>query len=264
MDKINCKKSKKYWNNVEKRYLNQYSLGYIIPEEKIARYRFKRELIFLNKKDVFGGNYLDIGCGTGNFLFEWKDKYENLIGIDFSKTMVEFAKKKCKGFSNIKIYKDNASNFEKYIKKINNFSFVFIGGCLSYLNDAEVASLLQKLLQKLKKGGVIVFREPIAKKKRILEDDKNYTCIRRTVEEYKKLITLKGDECKIDCDQNYSYNYAMIISFYWRIFPLLNNKIKIFENMIVEFFFLLIPLKMYTLLKGNMVLNYFFVIRKMK
>ena len=264
MDKINYKKVSKYWNTVESKFFNQYSLGHKIPSEKVAIYRFKKELLFLNRKGVFKGNYLDLGCGTGNFLYEWRNKFNYLVGIDLSKTMNEFAKKKCKHIKNIKIYEDTIINFERYTNKINSFSFVFTGGCLMYLNDTDIVSLFQELYKKLEKGGIIICRESITRKKRIFENSKNYTTIRRTVKEYKKLIPLEVEKNRYEINfyQNCAYNYATIISFYWKIFPFLSNKIKIFENSIVEFLFLFIPLKIYGFIKRDMVLDYFFVIKK--
>jgi len=261
-DFIDYKKAQRYWSNVENEYINQYSLGYKIPEEKIAIYRFKKELSFLNSRGVFRGNYLDLGCGAGNFLYEWRNRFDNLIGIDFSEIMFRFAKDKCKSFKNVQIYKDDVINFQNYTNKVENFSFIFIGGCLMYLNDADIVSLFQELSKKLTKEGAIIFRESIARKNRIFENSENYTVIRRTVEEYKKLIPFEGDRYVINYYPNYAYNYAMIISFYWKTFPLVNNKITIFKNSIIEFLFLFIPLKIYTFIKGNMVLDYFFIIKK--
>jgi len=262
---IDYKKTYKYWNRSSGQVkARPYSSGYLIPAEleNIAYYRFKKELEFLNTFGKFGGKYLDIGCGTGNFLYEWRNKFDLLVGIDFSKPLTKIAKERCKRFRHIKIFTGNVLNFEKYLNKNDKFKFIFIGGCLMYLNDEDTSGLLKKLYLHLQNDGVLIFREPTVSEKRIYENQKNYTGIRRTIEEYKNLARLNGKVCALNHYQNYAYDYAFIISFYCKAFPFLNNKIRIFENAIIEFLLLFVPLKIYTLLKGNMILSHFLLIEK--
>lgn len=261
MNQIDYSKTKEYWNSFSnKEEVGKYSSGYIIPSkfEEVAFYRFKKELNFLNKFGHFGGNYLDLGCGTGNFLFEWRDKYSRLIGIDFSDKFVEIANKQCLESKNISIFQDNALNFEKYVGD-EKFNFIFLGGFFMYINDNDVSALLNRLFKKLNKGGVLIFREPTATNKRIYKENIG---IRRTVDEYKRLIAFDRGDYTVKCYQNYSVNYTHLICLYFKLFPFLINKITLFDNKIVEFLFLYLPLKLYTRIKRNMVLYHFFVINK--
>jgi SAM-dependent methyltransferase len=265
MAKLDYNKTQSYWNEgFKKKQLGQYSSGYIVPAqfEEVAHYRFKKELEFLNKFGKFGGKYLDIGCGTGNFICAWHERFDSLVGVDFSKPLVQIAEERCKSLKNVKIFEDDALNFEKYLEKDDIFRFIFIGGCLMYLNDEDVPNLLFKLFQKLDNGGVLIFRESIATEERICEDNKNYTTIRRTIDEYKKLIRLDENSYTLKYYQNHSVNYTYLISLYIRIFPFLKNKISFFNNFLIEFFFLYLPKKIYAKLKRNSALNYFFIINK--
>jgi len=259
MNNIDYKETNQYWNQLEQEKIGRYSAGYIIPlrYENVALYRFLKELKFLNKFGKFGGNYLDLGCGTGNFLFEWRDKFDNLIGIDFSSSFVDIAKKQNKNFKNIKIYKANVLDFESCIDD-KKFKFIFVGGCFMYLKDEDVSMLISKLFKRLENGGVLIFREPTTTQKRIYE--KNIGA-RRTIFEYKELIPLKED---VSYYQNYSTNYTFFILLYLKIFPFLKNKVSIFNNFLIEFFFLYLPLNIYKILKRNMGLYHFFIINKNK
>ena len=69
---------KEYWNKVSE--TKQFSTPFQIDE-------FSK---YVKKDDVV----LDVGCGYGRTLNELYTKgYKNLIGIDFSKGMIERAKK---------------------------------------------------------------------------------------------------------------------------------------------------------------------------
>jgi len=261
MGQINYSKAKEYWNSFDnKGEIGKYSSGYIIPFkfEKVAFYRFNKELNFLNKFGHFGGNYLDLGCGTGNFLFEWRDKYSKLIGIDFSENFVEIAKTQSLASKNISIFQDNALNFEKYVGN-EKFNFIFLGGFFMYINDNDVSALLNNLFKRLNKGGVLIFREPTTTSKRIYKENID---IRRTIDEYKKLIIFDQGSYTMQCYQNYSVNYTHLICLYSKVFPFLINKTALFNNKVIEFIFLYLPLKLYTKIKRNMVLYHFFVITK--
>lgn len=277
MDKIDYKKTNKYWNDtLKQKKIGRFPTGFVMPAEleDIAFYRFKKELVFLNRFGKFGpldspqqssgqatrdkGNYLELGCGTGNLLHEWRNKFDHLIGIDFSDSLIKIARKQCLNLKNVSIFKDNALNFEKYIGN-KKFKFIFVGGCFMYLNDDDVLGLIGSLFQKLTNDGVLIFREPTAAKKRIYEKEIG---IRRTIDEYKSLICPNKDSYMLKIYQNYSVNYTHLIALYLKLFPFLKNRISLFENPVAEFFLLYLPLKFYTKLKRNMVLYHFFVVSK--
>lgn len=259
LNKVDYNKSKKYWNkDLEQRGVNKYSSGYVLSAkfEQVAKYRFNKELKFLNKFGKFGGNYLDLGCGAGNYIKEWHDKFVHLIGIDFSDKLVKIAKIQLKKFKNVEIFEDTVLNFEKYTKN-KKFRFIFVGGCFMYLNDRDVSKLVNRLIKKLDKEGVLIFREPIVTHKRIYEKGIG---IRRTVNEYKELVNRSERNFTIGCYQNYAVSYTQFMSLYFMKFPFLFNKERYFNYSIIELLFLYLPLKLHTKLKKNKILYYYFVI----
>jgi SAM-dependent methyltransferase len=261
MERIDYNKTNEYWNqDLAKKILGQYSAGYVMPAEleDIARFRFINELNFLNQYGKFGGNYLDLGCGTGNFILAWHKKFDQLIGIDFSTQLVNLAQKQVYGIPNTKIIQDNVLNFERHIANMN-FKFIFLGGCFMYLNDSDVTSLITRLFHYLDTDGIIIFREPTATRERIAE--KNIG-IRRTIAEYKNLINLDKYKYGLNYYQNFSVNYTHFIGLYIKIFPFIMNHIDFFSRRLVALFLLFLPVKIYSCLKNNMVLYHFFIIKK--
>ncbi|MHC4544016.1 MAG: class I SAM-dependent methyltransferase [Planctomycetota bacterium] len=47
--------------------------------------------------------FVDIGCGTGEFLLRAKDKFDELVGIDNNENAINFAKEKIKNTSKIRL-----------------------------------------------------------------------------------------------------------------------------------------------------------------
>lgn len=263
MNNINYKTTQKYWDErLAKDHLFRFSAGYVMPSklENVAFYRFKKEVFFLNKLiNSSNGRYLDLGCGAGNYLNYFSNRFEKLIGIYFSSQLLEIARMQCNNFKNVEIYNDNVLNFEKYIKEGKKFNFIFIGGVFMYLNDEDVTYLINQSFNILENGGIMVFREPTVTKKRINEKDIG---TRRTITEYSRLIKIDKEKYELETFQNYSVNYTHFIGLYLKIFPCLKNNVSIFNNYLIEFLFLYLPLSLYTKIKEDMVLYHFFVIKK--
>lgn len=90
---------------------------------------------------------LDVGCGAGV-----KSKYLisrglKVIGIDFSEKMIEIAERGVpEGKFQVADVKE-ASSLEK------SFDGIFLQAVLLHLKKNEIVNVLQRLLEKLKKGG---------------------------------------------------------------------------------------------------------------
>lgn len=66
---------------------------------------FLKKNITLNKK-----NMLDIGCGTGDFVYEFAKLGANITGCDISNELVKKTKERFSNFDNVKIYCRSVEN----------------------------------------------------------------------------------------------------------------------------------------------------------
>ena len=51
--------------------------------------------------------FIDIGCGTGEFLLKAKDKFDELVGIDNNENAINFAKEKIKNITKMRLINSN-------------------------------------------------------------------------------------------------------------------------------------------------------------
>lgn len=115
--------------------------------------KWKKILIEKIVKDIpKNSNFLDICCGTGDIAIQVSKQRKdlNIIGADFSPSMLEKAKEKSKEIKNIIWKKENALSlsFEK-----EKFSSV----CISFglRNTADYEKTLSEMKRVVKKDGII-------------------------------------------------------------------------------------------------------------
>jgi len=95
---------------------------------------------------------LDVGCGNGRLLELFKDKKINYLGIDSSKELIGFAKKR---FPEYKFIEGNILDLGE-IKEIN-FNYVFSIAVLHHLPGKDLrVKALRQLKNKVKEDGRIV------------------------------------------------------------------------------------------------------------
>ena len=145
-------------------------------------YKFLRN--FMKKK----GEVIDLGCGTGEFIYRLLKDDFSVTGIDLSEKMLEVADKKLQRKNlknqNYKLIKENIINYESeneadYI--ICNFDTV------NYLKDEkEFIKFIQKCEKNLKKDGLLIFDavgegifEEIFENDIFLDEEEEYTSIWR-------------------------------------------------------------------------------------
>lgn len=102
-----------------------------------------------------GHSILDVGCGTGEFLFRLKDRFDILHGIDTSSEAIEWAKNKNKGFKNILILESDIKNCGF---KENSFDCCL---CLDVLEHVgNPSDLLLEIKRVLKSNGRLIVSIP--------------------------------------------------------------------------------------------------------
>ena len=99
---------------------------------------------------------LDIGCGTGFFLYYLKEKrYKNFYGIDISKDQIDYCRQK--------ITKNvvHADAFEFLRDKIEEYDVIVMNDLLEHIPEEKLIEFLSKLVYKaLRPRGIVTIKTP--------------------------------------------------------------------------------------------------------
>ena len=136
------KKLYKEWSSDYDKY-SEYNVYIAMHKNKIL------PLLNLKKLD----KVLDLGCGTGRLSIQISKKVKEVVGVDFSKEMLNIAKEKSKQISNI---------YYKYLaitKKLpfKDKSFDKILSILVVNHIKRLDKLLKEIYRLLKPRGIFVF-----------------------------------------------------------------------------------------------------------
>lgn len=162
------------------------------PELVIERNQFEvdkiKPLLELNKQS----RILDIACGIGRWSDAITDIIDYYCGIDFSKELIEIARKRNEQNTNREFFV-GASNETKRIVDDNNlgkFNIVILAGIFIYLNENELIDTLDQIQAVTDEHAIIYIREPVGLDNRLTlknyysqELDDNYNAIYRTRDE---------------------------------------------------------------------------------
>jgi cyclopropane fatty-acyl-phospholipid synthase-like methyltransferase len=98
---------------------------------------------------------LDIGCGTGHFLYYLKKKgLKDYIGIDISEQQIKFCKSK------ITKKVEKADIFDYLKKNEKKYNFILANDFLEHIKHDKVYEFLNLVYQSLKNGGIFTLRVP--------------------------------------------------------------------------------------------------------
>lgn len=100
--------------------------------------------IFIN--NLHGKNILDVGCASGEFTNYLKTKDLNVLGIDFSKEMLEIAKKR---FKDIDFLCSDVCTYNSDVK----FDGIFSKDVLFHLPDEDLENVIKKFYDILNING---------------------------------------------------------------------------------------------------------------
>ena len=124
-----------------------------------------------SKKDDF----LEIGCGTGRLLNLVSPRYKKTVAVDFSKEMINIAKKRIN--KNITYFNISASEIQF---EDEQFDFVVCNALFHHLSNdkKELIKVLKKIKKILRPGGRIFISDFVAFKLfRNLSDWVHYVCV---------------------------------------------------------------------------------------
>ena len=150
-----------------------------------------RPLLGLEKGSVV----LDVGCGIGRWADELLEQISAYIGVDFSESLIEQARRRIDSFkAQFKVL--SAENVCKQtIPTESQIDCVIISGVLLYLNDQQIVKCFEGIAELLSEDAVIYVREPLAVDERLTLDGfwseelkTEYCAIYRTAEQLLRLV----------------------------------------------------------------------------
>ncbi|BBM44516.1 class I SAM-dependent methyltransferase [Leptotrichia trevisanii] len=207
-------------------------------------YKFLR--MFIKKN----GTVLDLGCGTGEFIWRFLRDGFSVVGVDLSEKMLEMSEKKLlkKNFANnYKLVKENIVNYEN-INENNDIQQVDYIICnfdtVNYLkNEKEFLKFIEKCNQNLKKDGYLIFDavtedifEEIFENDVFLDEESEYTSIWRheQLSERKHLVEIDLFIRENENDNLFrKYNevqHKFIYESEWIVETVQNNGFEVFDT----------------------------------
>ncbi|WP_455392804.1 class I SAM-dependent methyltransferase [[Eubacterium] cellulosolvens] len=141
--------------DLEKSYSDVYKnepLGNVeIKIDSWPRERYEASIFFAGK----GKRVLDVGCGNGTVLYNLREKFDELYGIELSKKRVAITKKTLKGY-NAEIIQGNIEAGIKFEDEF--FDVIICSDVIEHLVD--VFSGFKEMTRLLKKNGKLVLNTP--------------------------------------------------------------------------------------------------------
>jgi len=130
-----------------------------LKEPRFYRRCMKRMQIALGTmKTSEGYRVLDVGCGTAYFTFLLSKPYKQVVGIDFSKSMMKIAKRSLKGEEAVENIELVLADGKHLPFRNNTFNAVL---CLDFLHHlSHVSPAINEMTRVAMLGGKIVAMEP--------------------------------------------------------------------------------------------------------
>lgn len=220
-------------------------------------YKFLR--MFIKKR----GTVLDLGCGTGEFIWRFLKDGFSVIGVDLSEKMLEISEKKLLNKNlannNFKLIKENIVNYKNNItfeknENINNndnnneiqqVDYIICNfDTVNYLkNEKEFLKFIERCKQNLKKDGYLIFDavtedifDEIFENDIFLDEEPEYTSIWRheKLSEKKHLVEIDLFIRENEDDNLFrKYNeiqHKFIYEPEWIIKTVQNNGFEVFDT----------------------------------
>jgi cyclopropane-fatty-acyl-phospholipid synthase len=145
---------------VQKMYWQEYW-----AKQVDGMHRWKTEEAYekMAKEKLFhiegGDSLLDFGCGSADLLCYYAKGYRTVIGVDFSKPMLENAQKRLveKECNHVKLlYANDETVWEMVNQK---FDRIILNGVVQYLDEKQIENFIKNALKFLNTNGKIALLE---------------------------------------------------------------------------------------------------------
>lgn len=146
----NVSKLKDFWVEF---FADRRDGGHRSSDEEFISMEAKEKLFHLDG----GKTLLDFGCGAGELLVYYAPEYEQLVGVDFSASMLDEASKKIRERKYENILLIQADDKTVWDKLECSFDRITAAGVIQYLTSQEIDNFLFNASSYLNKGGKIVF-----------------------------------------------------------------------------------------------------------
>ncbi len=207
MTKIDYAKVKRYWEQATPSILGPYMMDDFGFPASAGDFRFRAESQIVERltQDVnLEGAVLDLGSGNGVWAEKFAHRFAFVTAIEGSRVLFQSLREKSNDFTNLRTFHCDVMKFEPD----RRYNLIFLGGLLMYLNEKDVVALLQKLVQCLEPGGMILCRESTVRQN-LLTLKGNYEVVYRSVSAYQRIFRQSGLSIK-HVEQNKAYGLIEI------------------------------------------------------
>ncbi|MBL4888420.1 MAG: methyltransferase domain-containing protein [Candidatus Lindowbacteria bacterium] len=191
---LNYKDVSHYWSNANPSILGPYMMdGFGFPASA-GQYRFcgESEIVQRLIDDAdYAGTALDLGSGAGHWTEYFAQRFTKVVAVEASSPLFEAMTQRCSTYTNVSFIHGNVLSFEPE----GQYSLIFLGGMLMYLNKCDVIALLQKVTPLLVQGGVIVCRESTVRNETVVREG-DYQVVYRSVQTYRGIF----NKCDLSVD----------------------------------------------------------------
>ena len=144
-------------------YYSEYSWVKYFSNMKDGRHRYSTEK-FLSKESKEkllhldgGSSILDFGCGAGELLIYYAPNYDNVVGVDFSSSMLDEAKKKVteQRYKNVRLIE--ADDKKVWNELTTSFDRITATQVLQYLTFEQIDNFIANASYHLNNNGKMAF-----------------------------------------------------------------------------------------------------------
>ncbi len=190
MPEIDHASVNQYWENAKSSILGPYMMdGFGFPVSA-GDFRFRAEARIVRRllsHVEHNGTVLDLGSGVGYWAEEFARSFSQVVAIEGSNALYPALEQRCAPYPNIQAIHGNVLSFEPD----GQYSLVFLGGLLMYLDENDVIALLQKLIPCLGSDGIILCRESTVRGKTVTRTG-DYPVVYRSVPDYQRIFKQCG------------------------------------------------------------------------